>query len=679
MISEDAWQKASWFDDFRQSVPHFNEPATEYTRVAFLHDAHNIYVAVYCEDSAPEEIRANKLRHRDHPSSDDHVQIVFDTYRDEVRGTVFVVNPHGSKEEGLSNGYHRYTWSWDEVWDVKTRITERGWQAEFRIPLRLLRYGSESRQEWGVNVQRAVKRKQEESYLSAPPPPFEISALNYAGVLTGLNLGERQRNLQVIPYGLVGAVRETDEESGKELSDSIGEFGFDVKYSITSDLTLDATYNTDFAQVESDSEQVNLTRFSLFYPEKREFFLENAQLFEFGHSGGPQGWGPDVSPFFSRRIGLHEGQTVPIDGGLRLTGKVGKQDIGLISVRTAPLADLDLDRGWYNIARVRRDLGGRSYVGGIVTDSSRNGLRSNTIGVDGEWFLTETLLVRGDFLRVDDNQQQDSHNAYSVAMDLTTDPWGFLVAYRVVDEDFEPDLGFVRRNGYRKSDASFRYSFRPEKWGVRRVSFRTFNNWYDSLEHRDRESIRNSMRCELELENGDRLDLSFNRNFEQLFDAFDLDDELSFAVGEYWFDSQEFSYSSDSSRRWGFNASLTTGEFFDGDRDQTSGSIWFVFNRHLRASGSYSSFDISSNHGGLDWNLWTARLNYTHSSTLSASSFVQYNSSTGTTVLNLRLRKILRNDSDLYIVFNQREFEDDTFGTLREHDAAVKISYRFFL
>ncbi|MCP4898514.1 MAG: carbohydrate binding family 9 domain-containing protein [bacterium] len=678
-LEDPVWEKATWFADFRQSVPHFEAPATEPTNVAFLLDDLYVYVAVRCDDSAPELIRAQKLRHRDNPSNDDHIQLIFDTYMDQIRGTIFVVNPLGAKEEGLVNGYHRYTWSWDEVWRVETQITDKGWQAEFRIPVRLLRYSGAAEQSWGINVKRVVRRKQEETYISPPAPPYDISSLNFAATLTGVKLGKRPRNLQFIPYVLGGALQESSSDTDEDENSTVSEFGFDVKYSLTSDLTLDATYNTDFAQVEADDEQVNLTRFSLFYPEKREFFLENSELFTFGHGGGPPGHGPEVTPFFSRRIGLQDDETVPINAGVRLTGKVGKQDIGVLTTLTGAVDDLDLPSAWYNVARIRRDLGGRSYVGGIVTASQRDTFRSTTFGVDGAWFITSDLSLRGDYLRVDANHTDDAQDAYNVALDLTTDPWGFLFSFREVDQDFEPDLGFVQREGYQKKQAVLRRSFRPEKWGVRRVSFRTFNNWYDSLEHGVQESARNNLNFELELENGDKLQGGVTRQFERLFEPFELDDELIFDAGDYSFVSYDVKYDSDRSRRWGFNGSATNGGFFDGDRSQLSGELWYVFNSHFRVSGSYSKYDIDTNHGDLDWHIWSARLSYTHSSTLSASSYVQFNSSTGARTLNLRLRWILRNDSNLFLVYNDRDEEPVIGPSLQAREIALKVNYRFFL
>lgn len=676
-LDDRAWQEAVWTGGFRQSVPTYGQAATEQTEVAFLLDSHAIYVGVRCHDSEPDLVRANKLRHRDEPKTDDHVEVIFDTYRDQVRGALFIVNPLGAKEEGLVNGLYRTTWSWDEVWTVKTTATADGWQAEFRIPLRVLRYASDAAQTWGVNVRRVVRRKQEDTYLNPPQPPYDITALRDEALLTGLRLGRRQRNLQVIPYALAGRIREDDDGTGRSDTRAVEDAGLDLKYSLTTGLTLDATTNTDFAQVESDEVQVNLTRYSLFYPEKREFFLENAQLFSFGHREGNPEHAPDLAPFFSRRIGLSEGRTVPIQVGARLTGKVGRDDIGVLSVRTGPVRELGLASAWYNVARVRHDLGGRSYIGGIVTDSRRDGFRSTTAGLDGEWYLTPDLSLRADLLRVDsDGEKRD---AYDVSLDLTTDPWGFLFAYGEVEDGFSPDLGFVRRDGSRRKQALLRRSWRTGRWGVRRITLRTNNSWVDSLVHHTSESAEYVLMCEIELENGDIIRVERGRSFERLFEPFRLDDQLTFAPGAYSFDVTELHYRSDESRRWGIDADATVGEFYDGDRSEVGGSAWLVLNRHLRAAASYTLYDISTDHGEIDWNLWSARLEYIHSAYLSASSFLQYNSSNGTTLLNLRLRWILPNDSNLFLVYNDRDEELGDGVTRRSREVALKIAYRFFL
>ncbi len=676
-LSDPAWRTATWYDDFRQSVPDFGRPATEQTRVAFLYDEFNLYVGVRCDDHEPALIRANKLRHRDEPASDDHVEVVFDTYRDQVRGAVFIVNPLGAKEEGLVNGYENYTWDWDEVWEARAAITATGWQAELRIPFRVLRYGNDPQQVWSVNVERVVRRKQEASYLVPPRPPFDISSLDYAATLRGLTIASRQRNLQLIPYVLGGVARES-APAGGERSRSLDQWGFDVKYSLTPGLTLDGTYNTDFAQVEADAEQVNLTRFSLFYPEKRGFFLENAQLFSFGHFGGDPDH-PDIAAFFSRRIGLYEGATVPLDAGVRLTGKVGRQDVGVLSVRTGGVRGLGLPAAWYNVARVRRDLGERSYVGMIATDSRRGGFHSTTIGVDGDWFITRELSLRGDVLRVTDSSTPGARGAYDASLDLTTDPWGFLFGWYDVDAGFNPDLGFVSRDGYRRSQAYLRRSFRPGRWGVRRVSVISSNDAYDSLRHGARETGDNGLRCEVELESGDYVELQVTREFERLFEPFELDPRLVLPPGGYTFTSTTAGYYSDDSRRLGLNVETTAGGFYDGTTRQLGGETWFVLDRHLRAAGGYSTVDVASPHGDLAWRLWSLRLDYTYSSNMSASAYLQYNSSIGARVLNVRLRWILGNDSDLYLVYNEGRQELAGSSDLHNRELALKLNVRLFI
>ncbi|HUX06594.1 MAG TPA: DUF5916 domain-containing protein [Acidobacteriota bacterium] len=672
-LEDPAWRDANWFDDFRQSVPYLGQKATERTEVAFVYDTKNIYVAVRCFDSQPDRIVATKLRHRDEPGDDDHVQIIFDTYGDQMRGYTFIVNPLGSKEEGQVAGRHQFNWDWNDVWEAKAVVTQGGWQVEIRIPFRVLRFSGAAEQEWGVNVKREIKRKQEKDFVVPPMQMYDISALNYAALLTGLRDLKPERNLQLKPYALAGVIHKA-ENGGTEARRDLG---LDVKYSVTSDLTLDVTINTDFAQVESDDEQVNLTRFSLFYPEKREFFLENSQLFSLG--GG--GWfhAPDIEPFFSRRIGLHQGNTVPIQAGARLSGKIGKQDVGLLSVRTGASDESGLDTGFYNVARVKRYLGGRSYLGGIFTDSRRGDFASSTIGLDGQWWFTRDLYLQGSYIHVRDPQYEDGTDAYHLNLDLTTDPWGFTINFREIGENVYPDLGFVRRAGYRQQEGSLRRSFRTNSHGIRRHTFRVQGDLLTSTIEEQLESSNYGLNYEMELESGDKLEARVSRNFERLFEPFDLDDELVFAPGDYAFYNAEIQFESENSRRLGIDANVTAGQYYDGNRLELSTGIRYIFNPHLRTRVSFSTYNIDSDHGNLDWRLWGLRLEYTLNSYVSTSAFLQYNSSTGDATLNLRLRWIHSNDSDLFIVFNERRNNSLDRWELQGREALVKVNYRFFL
>ncbi len=671
-LEDAAWGSASWQTCFRQSVPDYGTRASERTEAAFLFDDDNIYVAVRCFDSEPERIRATKLRHRDNPRRDDYVEVIFDTYQDQLRGSVFVVNPLGAKEEGQVNGFRHYNWDWNEVWEVAASITNEGWLAEFRIPLRVLRFDSRLDQVWGVNVRRTIQRKQEEVYLVPPPPPYDISSLNYAANLYGMEVSRRDRNLQLKPYVLAGSAY-SDDNGG---TTSQHDVGLDLKYSLTTDLTLDLTVNTDFAQVESDTEQVNLSRFSLFFPEKREFFLENAQLFDVGEFGRRR---PEVLAFFSRRIGLYEEEeSVPMDVGARVTGKIGRQDVGLLSVRTGAVDELGVDSRLYNVIRVRRNLEGRSYIGGIFTDSRRGEFRSSTLGIDCDWYLTENLSLSGFMLSVEEPGRDEGHLAWRGELDYTTDPFGFAIGHTEIGENFEPDIGYVRRSGYRSNSVSLRRSIRTGRWGVRRYSF-----WLSGSAHTAMsgplESGRASGRMEVEFESGDRLFLSAESNFERLFEPFELSDDITFPTGDYDFASASVNFNTEMSRRWMLSANARAGRFYDGSRRELGGRFRYIFNNHLSAEVGLSDYRIATPHGDAEWQLWRARLTYTYNAYLSLSAFLQYNSSSGDATLNLRLRWIHSNDSDLFIVYNEvREHELDRWP-LRNRDGIVKVNYRIFL
>lgn len=671
-LNESAWEKAEWFDDFRQSVPYFGEKASEKTEIAFLYDKRNIYIAVRCLDSQPDRIVATKLRHRDSPDDDDHIQVIFDTYRDQVRGYTFIVNPLGAKEEGQVLGRHSFNWDWNEVWDARAEITSEGWQVEMRIPFRVLRFSRAAEQVWGVNVLRSIKRKQENDYIVAPMQMYDISELNVAALLKGMRDIKPERNLQLKPYALAGAIYNPELDDTEARRD----IGLDLKYSVSSDLTLDVTVNTDFAQVESDDEQVNLTRFSLFFPEKREFFLENSQLFSFGGGGFHA---PDIEPFFSRRIGLYEGNTVPIDAGVRLSGKIGRQDVGLLSIRTGSVDELGLEAAYYNVARIRRYISGRSYIGGIITDSRRGDFSSTTLGVDGQWWFTPDLYFKGNYVHVNDPQYDSGTDAYYLNLDLTRDPWGFTINLKEIGENLYPDLGFVRRHGYRQQDGSFRRSFRTNSHGIRRHTFRVTGDWLTSSVVDVMESSSYGLNYEMELESGDKIEVRNSRNFERLFEPFDLDDNLVFSPGDYSFYSTDISFESENSRRFGIDADVVIGQFYDGDRLEWSAGMHYIFNKHFRTQFSYSNYDIDSDHGSLDWRIWGMRLEYTFNSYLSASTFLQYNSSSGNATLNLRLRWIHSNDSDLFIVFNERRNNSLERWILEGREALIKINYRIFL
>ncbi|MCH8266680.1 MAG: carbohydrate binding family 9 domain-containing protein, partial [Acidobacteria bacterium] len=351
-LSDPVWQQAEVIDQLTQQEPDFGAPPTEKTEVRLVYDSTALYIAAYCYDSDPAGVVRNILRFRDDQvwTKDDVIRFALDTFHDHRRAYIFSINPLGTKQDTQVDNN---TWnsSWDEVWDVRTRLQDDGWSLELRIPFRILRFPPGGGGVWGFNFERIIKRKNESSLWVPIPPGFFLSRTEYYGHLEGISVSEARRNIQIIPYGLLGGAR----SKGVSGADSTMEGGVDLKMSVASSLSLDLTYNPSFAQVEADDEQVNLTRFSLFFPEKREFFLENAPLFNFGLVR-------DTQLFFSRRIGLVGGEAVPILGGARLSGKAGAFDVGLLTTQTenhpkAPSTNL-------STGRLRWNMGERSYIGG---------------------------------------------------------------------------------------------------------------------------------------------------------------------------------------------------------------------------------------------------------------------------------------------------------------------------
>ena len=668
-LTETAWKDAHWFKDFSQSVPTLGKPATEATEVAILFDEKYIYIGVRCFDSEPEKIVANQLMHREDLQQDDHIKVIFDTYQDETRGTMFIVNSLGTKEEGQVGGYRSYNMDWNEVWEAGAQKVPQGWEAELAIPLRILRYQSGNNKTWGINVQRSIKRKVEEVYIVPPTPPFDISSLNFSARLNGLDLNPSGINLQVLPYFLTGTTR--DEIAGTDETNT--EVGVDAKYAVTSDLVLDVTANTDFAQVEADTEQVNLTRFSLFYPEKREFFLENSSLFSFGGMGHYA----SVVPFFSRKIGLYRGETVPIDLGLRLSGKMMGHDIGLLSVRTGEVDDLGLDSAVYNVLRVKRNFDGRSYFGGIFTQSDRGGFSSRTIGGDISWWPTAGLNLKAQAVTVDQDDLEDQHSTFNLVADYTSDDFGYMLSHQQVGENFNPDLGFVRRHGYKENRLFLRKSGRPESDWLRRYTLQfsgaQIDNMDDVLESKDA-----SLEFELDMESGDNFKTKYEKKFERLFYDFEVSDGMVFTPGDYDFSDIKFEFQSNESRKLVFNAEAMFGQYYDADRRDLNFGLQYVLNRHFTAGIFADNYNITSDfQEDLDWTLIGVKLRVTITPDLYVSSFVQYNSSTGEVIVNLRLRLLYGNDSGLYLVYNEKRFEDQfDRWQLDSRQAVAKINYR---
>ena len=425
-LDDPVWQRAEMIADLVQQIPSPGAQPSERTEARVLYDDDALYVSFYAFESGASARTRTMLRYRWDSiwQLDDVLRLTLDTFHDHRRGYAFSFNALGTKQDAqLDNG--AWLESWDEVWDVRTQQQANGWSAEVRIPFRIIRFPvGDQEQVWGFQIERDIQSANETIQWAPRPPNFSLSRLEYSGHLEGIAGIQSRRNTQVVPYVAAGGSRVRAGDL-----DGTADVGVDAKLALGPALALDLTYNTNFAQVEVDDQQVNLTRFPLFFPEKREFFLESAQLFNVG-------LGQDLQMFFSRRIGLAAGQPVPLLGGARLTGKAGPFDVGALTTQTEDTPESPTTN--LSAGRVRWNLGSRSYLGGMVTSVAADGTAKQTLAADGRVWLARYLQVEG-FLGVLIGDEAAGYpTAFSTAAIYEQDLWGLTLRSFRVDEQFRP-------------------------------------------------------------------------------------------------------------------------------------------------------------------------------------------------------------------------------------------------
>jgi hypothetical protein len=665
VLNEAVWGKAEVLTHFVQRVPHYGEPASGETEIRLLHDEKYIYVGA-CMQQDPATIRRNKLRHRDSVFLDDTIEVVFDTFHDQRRGYIFLTNPNGAKHDTQVDGIRQYNDNWDEVWDVRTSLQPDGWCAEFRIPIRILRFPP-GHDVWGFNVQRRIQANKEWDYWAPIPPQYDISNLSLAGEVSGFAELRQQRNLQVIP-ALVSTRLQTEAPNGAsyELKPSL-----DLKYVLGANLTLDMTANTDFAQVEADETQVNLTRFSLFFPEKREFFLESARIFDFGVQR-------DTEIFFSRRIGIAEGQEVPIMGGARLTGKVGPYELGLLNMQTK---DSPVQAATnYTALRARRGLSGRSTVGAIFTNVSRPDYKNHVLGLDADLWLSPNVELQGFVAGVQGTGIGSPAYAHQVRFDYQTDPWGITLWEKTVDPDFDPGIGFVQRQDIRDWTGELRRRFRLNRSWSRTLDLTGSLTYLTDVGNQLRTRLA-SFQVSDELPTGDLFRFTYERQFEQLTEDFAIRPDLGIVIplAAYPFERSTISWQSEQSRRFVADSSFSWGSFFGGQRQEVSAGNTYYLSRHFDTGWEYEYNRVRLPAGNFSTSLARARINYNYNSNIGVSGLLQWNSTTQDFSANIRFRILYGHDSNIFFVYNERQTDEDTGWVLGQRALIFKLTYRLYL
>ena len=680
-LDEDLYRRVSPMSGFIQIEPDDGAVASERTELWLAFDDDNVYVSFRVWDSQMDRLVASEMR-RDNGniwSGNDIVVFVFDTFNDRRSSVSFTVNAVGGRSDGQVINERQYNGDWNPVWDLKTGRFDGGWTLESAIPFKSLRYQQGSAQTWGFNAMRVKRSKNEVSMLSPSPRAQGAQGVEqtaYAARLLGIQAPVRRASLDLKPY-MTSSLSSDMNANPRVSNDGRAAVGFDAKYAVTQNLTADVTYNTDFAQVEADQQQINLTRFSLFFPEKREFFLENQGTFSFGGVAvGSLNAGVSDAPilFYSRRIGLNDGQVVPIVGGARLTGRAGPYSVGLINIHT------DDVRGGgratnFTVARLKRDVLGRSSVGMMVTNRSAgttDGARSLAYGVDGTFALLQNLQINTYWARA-------TGTSYRTQVDYTGDRYGVQLERLGIGERFNPDIGFVRRAGMVRDYAQLRFSPRPRaRSAIRKYVYQA------SLEHIENGGGRLETRARtgefaLDFRNADRVGVVYTNSYELLPLPFRIGRGVTLPTGGYRFDTVRLNYNMGQQRTASANLSVEYGTFYNGRKltlsaargrmpltDRMSLEPTYSFNRVRLVQGEFST------------HLAGSRVTYTMTPLMFVSALVQYNSGSNAVSTNARLRWEYKPGSELFVVYNEeRNTLTPRFPDLSTRSLIVKVNRLF--
>ena len=688
-FDEEAWQKAVVLDRFIQREPQEGSPSSERTEVRILFDQHNLYIGFRCWDSEVGKIVANEMRRDADLMHNDCVEIYLDTYHDHRNAFYFCTNPLGAQRDGIITADvsdEEQNWDWNGVWENACLIDSSGWTAELAIPFQTLRFHEGSDLVWGINLARFIPRKREEAFWSPILRDYGWWGkyrLSSYGHLQGLRQMQQPGDLELKPFALAGLQRDFEEALPYESKLNIG---LDAKYHLTSNLTADISLKTDFAQVEADQEQVNLTRFELLFPEKRDFFLEGAAMFRFGERMFSPFTPPSVL-FFSRRIGLSEdNELVPLLGGVKVTGKAGSFNVGLLNMvadRTSYVNEDDefvsIPRANFSVVRLRKDILTNSYVGiiGLNKESLDDGSYNRNIGADATIYLTAYAQTSGFVAKTLSPGKNGNDLAAYGDFFYNDDFWTLYLAQNTIQDNFNPEMGFFPRTGIRTTQINFGISPRPKMFNIRQIAlFEDFS--YITNQHGELVSRLNYIGFYSLFESGATLLALFNQEYELLTEDFEIHDGLNILPGVYRFNNVMSQFDSDKSKPLSGMLAVNIGDFYDGS------IVGFGLGANIKLGSRLTLYlqssrnDVKLSNGSFTTTLIATRILYTFSPKLFAKAFVQWNSDKNIVVANFLVNFIHTPGSDLFLVYNE-EVATGGRATTNNRTLMLKFTYLFHL
>ena len=690
VLNEPLWEQVYTIRDLKQIKPDYGAPASEKTAVKIAYSTKTLYVAVVCFDTSPEKIVVSDSRRDADLNDDDSFLFIIDTYNDQQNGFLFGTNADGMEYDAQIDNEGEGNFSanrqqggvvggtninWDASWEVKTKKGDFGWSAEFAIPLRSIRFNGGDNKTWGINFQRNISKRSETAYWANLPLGFDIKRLSLAGKMHGLNL-KSPKNLKIIPYGLVQSIQNNHPPKYTTGNTAVGG---DIKYSLTPGLTLDMTYNTDFAQVEVDEQQVNLDRFNLFFPEKRPFFLENAGQFSVGSPG-------EVDLFFSRRIGIGSGGSlVPIIGGSRVSGKIGQTNIGLLSMFTDEIPDetgaIELLKNNYSVARINHDFAAqRSSLGGIMV--SRSGLNdpldyNRVVAVDGKLGIGKKAQLSGYLSQSSTPGIETDAHAFNFLAVYNWNGWNLRAGYTEVGEGFNPEVGFLLRSAFKKPEFLIFKQWRPKNTGklleVRpHISYRGYWNFQNTQEtgflHVDNHWV---------WESGFEIHTGINFTRETVLSAFPISN-VTVPTGAYNHQEFQFVLMSNANRKFYYQTRTLIGGYFGGNRISSTNRATFRLGDKFNTEGVFNYNRLQLPEGDANVLISGLRLAYSFTPRMFLQSLVQYNNVSNITSVNARFGWLRNANTGLFVVLNIIK-DTDYFDALNNQSITLKYGHQFDL
>ena len=685
-LDEEVWQRGRVIEGFSQREPRQGDPVSERTLVRILTDKDALYVGAWLYDRTPDAIVPGEKIRDALLTNSDYFGIILDTYHDRQNGFIFATTPSGIEYDGqvtkegegggvfqsgqsrvVSGSMGGFNLNWDATWTVATSVDTAGWYAELRIPFATLRYGGGGTQVWGLNLVRGIRRWNEEAFWAPIPRQFNLMRLSMAGTLEGITVPS-QRVATVTPYVLGAAKKEWTPDPE---TDYPTEFGGDAKFGLTPSLTLDLTYNTDFAQVEVDEVRSNLTRFPLFFPEKRPFFLENAGVFS---AGTPQA----ADLFFSRRIGLNDsGQAVPIIGGGRVTGKVAGVTVGVLQLFTDEVEPVTVGNS-YTVARMTKELGARSRVGAIFVQriaTSDGDDHNRTYGLDGRVGLGSVWTFDWWGAKTETPGLTGRDAAFTVRVGQQDQKWNNSLRYLQVGEDFNPEVGFLPRSGYRFMEAQvFRVVRTPgiswmRQWNPH-ISLRQWTGF--DWEH---QSSYVHIDPEFDFTGGGRLGPELDIQGETLIDPFEISEGVILQPGRYDWVFNAWDFDTNPSAPFSIISRLELGGFYTGTK--FGGAATFTY----RPSAAFTSSllvdyqDVNLDEGDFVRSVLGLKLGYFFTPRISIQSLVQYSNQAESWTANARFAWLNTAGTGLFVVFNDAEQAEGIANWTRPQARSLTIKY----